>query len=72
MINSVHETKEMKIYKIVTSLLAAFFGVKNNKKFKEDERFIEEHGVKYFLIVGFFMVFLGLIFLGILVTFIVG
>ena len=62
----------MKLYQIISSVLSAFFGVQNNKKMKEDEDFIEQHGVKYFLIVGFFMVFLGLIFLGILVTFIVG
>ena len=61
----------MKIYKIVTSLLAAFFGVQNNKKFKEDEDFIEQNGVKYFLIAGFFIVVFGIIVLRSLVGIIV-
>ena len=27
----------MKLYHIISSVLSAFFGVQNNKKFKEDE-----------------------------------
>ena len=41
----------MKIIRIIQSVLAAFFGVQNNKKFNQDEKFIEENGVKYFLII---------------------
>ena len=60
----------MKILSIIRSVLSAFFGVQTNSKFKSDEEFIEKHGVKYFLIVGFIMIFLGLILLSILVNYI--
>jgi hypothetical protein len=60
----------MKIFSIIKSVLSAFFGVQSNTKFKSDEKFIEKHGVKYFLIVGFIMIFLGLVLLSILVNFI--
>tara|TARA_B100001057_G_scaffold259571_1_gene259772 strand:+ start:295 stop:483 length:189 start_codon:yes stop_codon:yes gene_type:complete len=58
----------MKILSIIKSVLSAFFGVQTNSKFKSDEEFIEKHGVKYFLIVGFIMIFLGLVLLSILVN----
>jgi len=60
----------MKILNIIRSVLSAFFGVQTNSKFKSDEEFIEKHGVKYFLIVGFIMIFLGLVLLSIFVNFI--
>ena len=60
----------MKILSIIRSVLSAFFGVQTNSKFKSDEEFIEKHGVKYFIIVGFIMIFLGLVLLSILVNFI--
>ena len=60
----------MKILSIIRSVLSAFFGVQTNSKFKSDEEFIEKHGVKYFLIVGFIMIFLGLLLLSILVNYI--
>ena len=60
----------MKILSIIRSVLSAFFGVQTNSKFKSDEEFIEKHGVKYFLIIGFIMIFLGLVLLSILVNFI--
>ena len=60
----------MKILSIIRSVLSAFFGVQTNSKFKSDEEFIEKHGVKYFLIVGFVMIFLGLLLLSILVNYI--
>ena len=60
----------MKIFSIIKSVLSAFFGVQTNTKFKSDEKFIEKHGVKYFLIVGFVMIFLGLLMLSILVNYI--
>ena len=58
----------MKIFSIIKSVLSAFFGVQTNTKFKADEEFIEKHGVKYFLIIGFIMIFLGLVLLSILVN----
>ena len=60
----------MKIFSIIKSVLSAFFGVQTNTKFKSDEKFIEKHGIKYFLIVGFVMIFLGLLLLSILVNYI--
>ena len=60
----------MKILSIIRSVLSAFFGVQTNSKFKSDEEFIEKHGVKYFLIVGFIMIFLGLVMLSIVVNYI--
>lgn len=60
----------MKIFSIIKSVLSAFFGVQTNAKFKSDEEFIEKHGVKYFLLVGFILIFLGLILLSILVNYI--
>jgi hypothetical protein len=60
----------MKILNIILSVISAFFGVQNNKKFHADEKFIEKHGVKYFLIIGFLLIFVGLITLSIIVNFI--
>jgi hypothetical protein len=45
----------MKIVKIFQSIIAAFFGVQNNKKMAEDDAFVEKYGVKYFLIFGFLL-----------------
>ena len=52
---------------IIKSILSAFFGVQNNKKFSQDDAFIEKHGIKFFLIIGFFVAILFLITLTILV-----
>ena len=60
----------MKILNIILSVISAFFGVQNNKKFHADEKFIEKHGVKYFLIIGFLLIFVGLTTLSIIVNFI--
>ena len=61
----------MKIIRIIQSVLAAFFGIQNNKKFNQDEKFIEENGVKYFLIIGFILIFLLLFLLSSFVSLIV-
>tara|TARA_B100000035_G_scaffold308385_1_gene312963 strand:- start:2691 stop:2879 length:189 start_codon:yes stop_codon:yes gene_type:complete len=60
----------MTIINLIKSVLSAFFGVQNNKKFHADEKFIEKHGIKYYLLVGFIMIFLGLVLLSILVNYI--
>tara|TARA_B100000795_G_C22503159_1_gene324765 strand:- start:293 stop:481 length:189 start_codon:yes stop_codon:yes gene_type:complete len=62
----------MKIFRIVQSVLAAFFGVQNNNKFDQDDKFIEENGVKYFLIIGFILIFILLSLLILFVSFVVG
>tara|TARA_B100000780_G_scaffold186568_1_gene131021 strand:- start:869 stop:1057 length:189 start_codon:yes stop_codon:yes gene_type:complete len=48
----------MKIISIIKSVLSAFCGIQSNKKFNHDDEFIENNGVKYFLIVGFILVIL--------------
>jgi len=61
----------MRIIRIIQSVLAAFFGVQNNNKFNQDDKFIEENGVRYFLIVGFILIFILLTLLSLFVSFIV-
>jgi len=61
----------MKIIDIIQSVLAAFFGVQNNNKLNQDDKFIEENGVRYFLIVGFILIFILLSLLILFVSFIV-
>mgnify|MGYP001322658764 CR=1 FL=1 len=46
----------MKILTIIKSVLSAFCGIQSKKNFKKDEEFIEKNGIKYFLIIGFFLV----------------
>jgi len=60
----------MKIIRIIQSVLCAFFGVQNNDKFNQDDEFIEKNGVRYFLIVGFLLVFALLISLSLIVSYI--
>jgi len=52
----------MKIFPIIKSVLSAFCGIQSKNKFYKDDEFIENNGVKYFLIIGFILVFiLGLL-----------
>ena len=53
---------------IIKSIISAFFGIRNNRKFSQDEAFVEKHGIKYFLIIGFVVAILLLLTLGILVN----
>ena len=46
----------MKILSIIKSVLSAFCGIQSKNNFKKDEEFIEKNGIKYFLIIGFFLV----------------
>ena len=61
----------MKIIRIIQSVLSAFLGVQNNNKFNQDDKFIEENGVRYFLIIGFILIFILLILLSLFVSFII-
>jgi|TARA_B100000768_G_scaffold163362_1_gene164598 hypothetical protein len=61
----------MKIIRIIQSVLSAFFGVQNNNKFNQDDKFIEENGIRYFLIIGFILIFILLILLSLFVSFII-
>jgi len=45
----------MKIFSIIKSVLSAFCGIQSKNKFHKDDAFIEENGVKYFLIIGFIL-----------------
>lgn len=53
---------------IIKSIISAFFGIQNNRKFSQDEAFVEKHGIKYFLIIGFVVAILLLLTLAILVN----
>jgi len=57
---------------IVKSVLASFFGIQSNKKFSEDDEFVEKYGIKYFLIFGVFLVIVFLVTLYTIVHFILG
>jgi len=46
----------MKIFPIIKSVLSAFCGIQSKNKFNKDGEFIENYGVKYFLIIGFILV----------------
>jgi hypothetical protein len=48
--------------------LAAFCGIQSNKKFDEDDNFIQKNGVSSFILIGFILVFI----LGLILYFIVG
>jgi hypothetical protein len=48
----------MKIFSVIQSVLAAFCGIQSDKKFNEDDDFVDKNGVKYFLIIGFIFAFI--------------
>jgi hypothetical protein len=52
---------------IIKSILAAFCGIQSNRKFNEDDNFIQKNGVSSYILVGFTLVFL----LGLILYFIV-
>jgi hypothetical protein len=52
---------------IIKSILSAFFGIQNNRRFSQDDAFVEKHGIKYFVIIGFLVAILLLLTLAILV-----
>jgi len=46
----------MKYLKIIQSVLASFFGVQGNKKYDEDDDYLEKNGFTPFIVVGIFLV----------------
>jgi hypothetical protein len=64
--NSTLNTKTM--LNIIKSILSAFFGIQSNKKFSQDDAFVQKHGIKYFLIIGFLVAILFLLALATLVN----
>ena len=53
---------------IIKSILAAFCGIQSNKKFNEDDDYIQKNGVSSYILIGFTLVFL----LGLILYFLVG
>ena len=53
---------------IIKSILSDFFGIQNNRRFSQDDAFVEKHGIKYFVIIGFLVAILLLLTLAILVS----
>ena len=51
------EHKDPNLFQIAFSLLASFFGVQNQENMDRDEAYIEKHGIKVYIIMGFFLVF---------------
>jgi|TARA_B110000003_G_scaffold276240_1_gene321676 hypothetical protein len=46
----------MGIFQIIKSVLSAFCGIQSKNNLYKDDKFIENNGVKYFLIIGFILV----------------
>ena len=53
---------------IIKSVLAAFCGIQSNKKFNEDDDYIQKNGVSSYILIGFTLVFL----LGLILYFVIG
>ena len=53
---------------VIRSVLAAFCGIQSNKKFNEDDDYIQKNGVSSYILIGFTLVFL----LGLILYFVVG
>ena len=49
------------LLKIINSVLASFFGVQGNKKYDEDNDYLEKNGFTPFLMVGIFLVIIFLL-----------
>ena len=49
------------ILKLIFSVLASFFGVQGNKKYNEDNDYLEKNGFTPFIIVGIFLVIIFLL-----------
>jgi len=60
--------KIKKLIFLIKSVLAAFCGIQSNKKFDQDDDYIQKNGVSSFILVGFVLVFI----LGLILYFIVG
>jgi hypothetical protein len=58
----------MKYLKIIQSVLASFFGVQGNKKYDEDNDYLEKNGFTPFIITGIFLVIIFLLSLKFIVS----
>ena len=50
------DDKDPGLLHIIQSLLASFFGVQSQKNMDRDEKYIEKHGIKIYIILGFTLV----------------
>ena len=48
------------LFKIINSVISSFLGVQSNKKYDEDDDYLEKNGFTPFLIVGIFLVIIFL------------
>ncbi len=53
--------KEPGLFNILHSMLASFFGVQSQQNMDRDENYIEKHGIKVYIILGFGLVFILII-----------
>jgi len=60
--------KTKNLFSIVKSVLASFIGVQGNKKYDEDNDYLEKKGFTPFLIVGIFIVIIFLFSLAFIVN----
>ena len=60
--------KMTNLFSIVKSVLASFIGVQGNKKYDEDNDYLEKKGFTPFLIVGIFIVIIFLFSLAFIVN----
>ena len=56
------------LLKIINSVLASFVGVQGNKKYDEDNDYLEKNGFTPFIIVGIFLVIIFLLSLKFIVS----
>lgn len=54
-------SKEPGLLNIMHSMLASFFGVQSQQNMDRDEKYIEKHGIKVYIILGFTLVFILII-----------
>ena len=69
--NDEPQHKDPNIFQIMFSLIASFFGVQSEKNLARDEKYIEKHGIKVYIITGFLLVFFLLVSLFTLVKIII-
>ena len=50
----------MNLFKIIGSVLASFIGIQGDKKFNEDDAYLEKNGFRPFLIAGISLVIIFL------------
>ena len=57
-----NKQEEPTLLQIIFSIIASFFGVQTRKNFERDEAYIEKHGLKPYIIIGFMLAILCVLF----------